>query len=380
MAREGSKNDGPAPNNIGSFCCSLDGVPDDATLSNLEQLFQPLCAGRILMIGLYLHGRGVIEFERESDADACVGTRLFLGRSIRVDRRGAAVETPTKRQCRRSLMKQDGAQPQEAARIETVPIEVAPAAASETTQSKKIRAETKREKERRLNRVGLSYRCGRCGQPKKGHVCHLAEGETLEGMAPAGADEYSEGEKTPGIAWDLDSEALFKDIKSVLSKPMTPSVRSGAPSALGYVVNDGGSSSARGAATEPRGKPTKSKRKPSASAKGAASAPAVTSEKLAILKELDIEMQRPPSLITPDEAEGRPGVPGPSSLASDMFSPGQLMSTLLGTPTPGPQGLSPGTLNELGNLLQSPASVLASARRTRSQHIEQDVEAAPSKA
>ena len=79
-----------------------------------------------------------------------------------------------------------------------------------------------------------------------------------------------------------------------------------------------------------------------------------------------MEMQRPPSLITPDEADGRPGIVGPSSVVSDVFSPGQLMTTLLGTPTPGPAGLSPGTLNELGNLLQSPASVLASSRKTRS--------------
>ena len=45
----------------------------------------------------------------------------------------------------------------------------------------------------------------------------------------------------------------------------------------------------------------------------------------------------------------------PSSLvsASDMFSPGQLMTHLLGTPTPAATpGLSPGTLNELGNMLQ----------------------------
>uniref|UniRef100_A0A7S0JJI6 Uncharacterized protein n=1 Tax=Calcidiscus leptoporus TaxID=127549 RepID=A0A7S0JJI6_9EUKA len=28
-----------------------------------------------------------------------------------------------------------------------------------------------RQKEQRITRVGLSYRCGRCGQPKKGHTC-----------------------------------------------------------------------------------------------------------------------------------------------------------------------------------------------------------------
>ena len=58
--------------------------------------------------------------------------------------------------------------------------------------------------------------------------------------------------------------------------------------------------------------------------------------------------------------------PAPSSLvsASDMFSPGQLMTHLLGTPTPAiTPGLSPGTLNELGNMLQSPGQVLASAQK-----------------
>ena len=49
-----------------------------------------------------------------------------------------------------------------------------------------------------------------------------------------------------------------------------------------------------------------------------------------------------------------------------MFSPGQLMTHLLGTPTPAiTPGLSPGTLNELGNMLQSPGAVLASARKAQ---------------
>jgi hypothetical protein len=82
-----------------------------------------------------------------------------------------------------------------------------------------------------------------------------------------------------------------------------------------------------------------------------------------ILEELELEMQRPPALITPDESDnvGRPV--GPSSVASDLFSPGQLMTSLLGTPTPGPAGLSPGTLNELGNLLQVRENVLSSCTR-----------------
>ena len=102
---------------------------------------------------------------------------------------------------------------------------------------------------------------------------------------------------------------------------------------------------------------------------------AARSEKSALLEELDLAMsqQRPPSVITPDESDSM-RTAGPSSLtaapsslvsASDMFSPGQLMTHLLGTPTPAltTPGLSPGTLNELGNMLQSPGVMLPSARK-----------------
>ena len=63
--------------------------------------------------------------------------------------------------------------------------------------------------------------------------------------------------------------------------------------------------------------------------------------------------------------------------ATDMISPGQLFSHLLGTPTPNlAPGLSPGTLNELGNLLQSPAAALASARKTQAEAAGYVAEAA----
>ena len=42
------------------------------------------------------------------------------------------------------------------------------------------------------------------------------------------------------------------------------------------------------------------------------------------------------------------------------------MTHLLGTPTPAiTPGLSPGTLNELGNMLQSPGAALESARKAQ---------------
>ena len=41
-----------------------------------------------------------------------------------------------------------------------------------------------------------------------------------------------------------------------------------------------------------------------------------------------MEMQRPPALITPDESD-EARTAGPISATSDLFSPGQLMTTLL---------------------------------------------------
>jgi len=242
--------------------------------------------------------------------------------------------------------------------------------------------ETKKEKERRLNRVGLSYRCGRCGMPKKGHVCTgvaresedsdvpLVQGASAAAAAPAGVKtptnaagaSASQTAGTPGI-WDLDSDSIFKDIKSVLQTP------------AGGAAGGGGSSKA--GAGEPKEKKkggTKKKKGAAAEMPPPPAMPAVVAEraaeKSALLEELDIAMQRPPSVITPEDGAGAAGGPSslgaPSSLvsASDMFSPGQLMTHLLGTPTPAiTPGLSPGTLNELGNMLQSPGAVLASARK-----------------
>ena len=87
-----------------------------------------------------------------------------------------------------------------------------------------------------LNRVGLSYRCGRCGQPKKGHVCAVADGDESPGMladspaelapavtpepaaAPSAAAAAAAAARRGEPGWDLGSDAIFKDMKSVLTK------------------------------------------------------------------------------------------------------------------------------------------------------------------
>ena len=107
-----------------------------------------------------------------------------------------------------------------------------------------------KEKERRLNRVGLSYRCGHCGMPKKGHIVRprplaaaaaaAAVGRT-EPLAPDAGPvlappkkKSKSANKTPPVAsararrsptssptsqMYLDSDSIFNDIKSVLQQP-----------------------------------------------------------------------------------------------------------------------------------------------------------------
>ena len=73
----------------------------------------------------------------------------------------------------------------------------AQAAAAAAAEAK---AEAKREedKQRRLYRVGLSYRCGRCGKPKKGHVCDVPEdGEGGAGSSDAMPAQLSRKRGTP---------------------------------------------------------------------------------------------------------------------------------------------------------------------------------------
>ncbi|KAL3927130.1 MAG: hypothetical protein SGPRY_002967 [Prymnesium sp.] len=275
---------------------------------------------RILMISLHECGKGVVEFEHERDADSCTGTRHLSAKPIRLKRFEPSEKTPLKRQKRWTFPNRETTT---AAENKVVARDTGSTASQESLQTKKGRAETKREKARRLNRVGLSYRCGRCGQPKKGHVCHLAEGETWDGQTAAGVKEPEFDEKPKSLSWDLDSEALFKDIKSVLSKPMTPVSVKGSASEHIY-DRPMESDSVVAVTTLKSGR--KGELKPSTPAKTSARAALLDqTEKLAALAEIDMEKQRPPSLITPDDADGRVGVPGPSS---DMFSPGALKSIM----------------------------------------------------
>ena len=124
----------------------------------------------------------------------------------------------------------------EAIAAATAAAAAAAAAAGGPAAKKPRTAETKKEKERRLNRVGLSYRCGRCGMPKKGHVCTgvNTEGEGIEGidegaasaaMALAGVTPPNtkapapSKDSTPNSGDFLNPDSIFNDIRHVLQTP-----------------------------------------------------------------------------------------------------------------------------------------------------------------
>lgn len=114
-----------AQGGMGTYCV-MTGVPSHALLGDLEAVLLPVCMQRILAIEVQEHS-ALIEFESEVDAEACVGETRLLDSTVQVDRHDSSSITPSRAPYRRT------------------------------------KPESKAERERRLNRVGLSYRCGKCG-------------------------------------------------------------------------------------------------------------------------------------------------------------------------------------------------------------------------
>lgn len=266
----------------------VSGLPMDATLGDVEALVMPKCSGRIVSIGLQSEGMASVEFAELADVHACLGVHELLGKMVRFSRPGdpavpimqqpaAAIVPASKRQraavepvlpppveimplpsadvagssssfdavgssydgsalvvaAAPPMMEQSSST---ASAQQSVVVDVALADAPLT--KKQRAAEAKKEKERRLNRVGLSYRCGRCGQPKKGHVCvggpeggAAVQPPVIEGISPGSEGSSGANRTPPGVSpnalsgisptggWDLDSDSIFKDIKSVLQTP-----------------------------------------------------------------------------------------------------------------------------------------------------------------
>lgn len=449
--------------------CIITGVPGQALLGEIEGMLLPEIQQRIIMIEVQ-GTTALVEFESERDADACVGECQLREATVQVERHEGGVLTPSR----------------------------AP---------KRVKPDNKAEKEKRLNRVGLSYRfapvprhsamINACDphtwyllhplqvrplrSAEKGPRVHRARGRgvdsraaggagskgwshaTLEGLEPGGAqrrsgvggrqeggarapepcsrihahaserlhvDRHSGSACTPvhphhttlslsrdylltplslphtgngcrvRQGWDLGSDAIFKDMKSVITKSGKETkkgkdeAKKAAKAEEAAAKKEKAEPKAKGgkkgkAAAEAEAAPAeeeeapkngRSRRKTAGNAKSKDMPPPAvpgSDARSALYSEIDLAMYRPPSVITPEEsdleARTRSGItPGAITGGSaNAISPGTMMYALLGTPTPqlpscsGVAGsmLSPGTLNELGNMLQSPAPPTTSKRR-----------------
>ena len=257
--------------------------------------------------------------------------------------------------------------------------------------------------------VKKEVRAPRSHQPPPTHARarHRADG-TLQPRTPlllrlAPSPTKSRNGTRALQGWDLGSDAIFKDMKSVITKSgketkkgkdeakkaakaeeaAAKKAEKAEPKAKGGKKGKAAAEAEAAAAAEEEEAPKngRSRRKTAGQAKSKDMPPPAVpgggDPRAALYSEIDLAMYRPPSVITPEEsdleARTRSGItPGAITGGSaNAISPGTMMYALLGTPTPqlpsctGVAGsmLSPGTLNELGNMLQSPAPPTTSKRR-----------------
>jgi len=181
----------------------------------------------------------------------------------------------------------------------------------------------KKDKEQRTYRVGLSYTCKRCGQPKKGHVCTVASDGAVGTGSSDGTRPKPNEKKRP-------------------AKEVTKSATPDASKASSDAKKDTAKRARHADAEEA----TPTRVLPPAATKALA-APITPEDSILLTELLDRvdDAQRPPTLVTPEDDEPAPELlpfgmlsklsPPPASLASttNLFSPGQFL-TMLGTPAP----------------------------------------------
>ena len=235
--------------------------------------------------------------------------------------------------------------------------------------------ETEEEKQRRLYRVGLSYRCGRCGKPKKGHVCDVPEGE--EGAADFGNSPFGDGQRSPQPA--ILATTVRKGTPPALLCPLAGAPSAGSPltdvkiageasaifkdmvAALGENTSSISLASPVQSAPSPGAPPRMvaaagiSPLAASAIAAGSVSSVAAHVAPVAVqepqepaLSEMDLMLAdlafsaRPPPVMTPNEDGNHEDVhPSFGSISPSAFSPGSMIQQLL-TATPGVTGFASG--------------------------------------
>ena len=183
--------------------------------------------------------------------------------------------------------------PEEALRLAQAAAAAAAAAKAEATKEE--------EKQRRLYRVGLSYRCGRCGKPKKGHVCDMPE-DGADG-AVMGADGMSATPAGPAI---LATTIRKGAVPTLITAPVVHAgsmIAAASPSASSPLVHAVGS--------------------PLADAKVAGEATTIFKDMVAALGENGVLSPASASGVTPQPSQAN-GSTGISPLAASAIATGTI--------------------------------------------------------
>lgn len=256
------------------------------------------------------------------------------------------------------------------------------------------------EKQRRHYRVGLSYRCGRCGKPKKGHICDQPEdGEgmpldtgpqlspapailattvrkgtppallnsPLHAGSPLVAASPRNGVAVASTLADVkvsgEANTIFKDMVAALGDSVSPTGIS--PNGSLVSPGSGGPPPPQLATTgiSPLAASAIAAGSVSSVAAGGPNAAAVVPGSEPQLSEMDLMLAdlafaaRPPPVMTPDEGGTEALANGLGSLSPSNFSPGTMIQQLITTPNQS-NGWSATQLAELSQVPQ-----VASVRR-----------------
>ena len=272
------------------------------------------------------------------------------------------------------------------------PPQLALSASSDSLMPKMDSAQQRKEddKQKRTYRVGLSYRCGRCGKPKKGHVCDMPDPEdglmpNMDGsglspapailattvrkgtppallgspLAHAGSPLANVSPRSAAVAVasplsDVkvsgEAQTIFKDMVAALGEnAISPNSGLGSPGgpAPPQIVSSAGISPLAASAI-------------AAGSVSAAAPVPLTSSVMGTepqLSEMDLMLAdlafaaRPPPVMTPDEGDQQNVGNGLGSLSPSNFSPGTMIQQLITTPG-GTSGWSASQMAEMSGMPQ----------------------------
>ncbi|KAL3918886.1 MAG: hypothetical protein SGPRY_005836 [Prymnesium sp.] len=150
--------------------CARELCPPLPSIGEVELVFRECCRYRIWRIELR-DSTAVVDVHPD-DVSSCIErVKQIAGQQVTVDVQlspSEGIALGRKRQHTRIL---------DSGTAEGAIQKVAKESASISSVEQEKEQKAEEERQRRAYRVGLSYRCGRCGKPKKGHVCDVADGE-----------------------------------------------------------------------------------------------------------------------------------------------------------------------------------------------------------